>query len=118
MPVPPVPLIQLTIFLVPHTLKALATVNGEPLILKPVASTRNRSVEPAANITVLHNPAVPVIEPIIVLLQPVVTAQPDIHPTKIFVEPVVLRRPAHWPAKKLWLPLVLQKPAQKPKKLL
>jgi hypothetical protein len=72
-----------------HTLNALATVNGAPLILNPVESTRNLSHAPAASTTVLHNPAVPTIEPMIVLLQPVVTTQPELHPTKIFVDPVV-----------------------------
>jgi hypothetical protein len=76
-------------------------LNGVPLILKPVASTRNLSVLPAANITVLHKPAVPGTAPMIVLLQPVVTVQPELHPMKIFVDPVVLQKPAQAPAKKL-----------------
>jgi len=102
-----VPLRQLTIFCVPQTLNALGALNGAPLILNPVASTRNLSHAPAASITVLHKPAVPTIEPTIVLLQPVTTAQPELHPTKIFVDPVVLQIPAQRPAKKLWLPVVL-----------
>jgi hypothetical protein len=89
-PVPAVPLIQLTIFLVPHTLNALATVNGAPLILRPVESTRNLSVVPAASITVSHKPAEPVTEPMMILQPPVPTAAPAQHP-----------------AKKLWLPELL-----------
>jgi hypothetical protein len=81
-------------FLVPQTLNALATVNGEPLILKPVLSTRSLSVVPAAKITVLHKPAVPATEPMIVLLQPVVTAHPELQPIKLLRLPVVLLRPA------------------------
>jgi hypothetical protein len=55
-----------------QTLNALATVNGAPLILNPVESTRNLSHVPAARITVSHKPAVPTIEPMIVLQPPVV----------------------------------------------
>jgi len=106
-PVPPVPPIQLTMLVELQTLKALATVNGAPLILNPVASTFNRSVVPAANITVLHKPASPTTEPIMVLLQPVVTAHPELHPIKIFTDPVVLLQPAQDPAKKLLLPMLL-----------
>ena len=69
--------------------------NGDPLILNPVESTRNLSQVPAASKTVLHKPAEPTIEPIMVLQPPVTIAQPELHPTKIFVDPVVLRRPAH-----------------------
>jgi hypothetical protein len=93
-PVPAVPLIQLTIFLEPQTLNALATVNGAPLILKPEASTRNLSVEPAASITVSHKPAVPTTEPMMVLQPPVTIAQPELHPKKLLRLAVVLVRPA------------------------
>jgi len=88
--VPPVALRPLTIFLVPQTLNA----NGAPLIVRPVESTRNLSQVPAASTTVLHNPAVPTIEPTMVLQPPVTTAAPAQHP-----------------AKKLWLPEILLKPA-------
>jgi hypothetical protein len=101
-----------------HTLNALATVNGAPLILNPVESTRNLSVEPAANITVLHKPAVPTTEPMMVLQPPVTTAQPELHPKNRLLQAVVLESPAQRPAKKLWLPVVLQKPAQRPVKKL
>jgi hypothetical protein len=70
-------------------------VNAAPLIVNPAAVTRNRSVAPAANITVSLRPAVPTIEPIIVLLTPVVTAHPELHPPKKLLLPVVLLRPAH-----------------------
>ena len=85
---------QLTMFVVLQTLNALGTVNGAPLICSPVASTRNLSVVPAANITVLHKPAAPNPEPMIKLLEPVVTAQPALHPKKMLLKPVVLLRPA------------------------
>jgi hypothetical protein len=79
-------------FLVPQTLNAPAPpLNGVPLILKPVASTRSRSVVPAASTTVSHKPAEPVIEPIIVLLPPVTTAQPELHPKNKLFDAVVLQ---------------------------
>jgi hypothetical protein len=74
-----------------HTLNALGALNGAPLILNPVESTRNLSHAPAASTTVLHNPAVPTIEPIIVLLQPVTTAQPELHPKNKLFDAVVLQ---------------------------
>jgi len=86
---------------VPHTLNALVTVNGDPLIVKPVASTRSLSVLPAPSITVLHNPAVPTIEPMIVLLQPVVTAHPASQPKKLLRQLVVFEQPALKPIKVL-----------------
>ena len=88
-PVPPVPLIQLTMFLVPHTLIAPPPPpeNGEPLILKPVASTFNLSHVPAANITVSHKPAEPTTEPMIKLLEPVTTAHPAKHPMNVLLLP-------------------------------
>ena len=110
-PVPPVPLIQLVIFLVPHTLNAPATVSGEPLILNPEASTLSLSVVPAANITVLHNPAVPNIDPMIKLLEPVVTAHPALQPINVLTLPVVLFLPALVPKKILYSPVVLLIPA-------
>ena len=110
-PVPPVLLIQLTMLVELHTLNALAAVNGLPLIHKPVSSTFNLSQVPAANITVLDKLVVPVIEPIIVLLIPVVTAHPELHPTKIFLAPVVLQKPALRPKKLLSCPVVLYRPA-------
>jgi hypothetical protein len=106
--VPPVPLIQLTIFLVPQTLNApLPPLNGVPLILNPVSSTRSLSQLPAAKITVLHKPAAPTIEPIIVLFDPVVTEYPELHPKNKLFEPVVLYKPAAKPMKWLLLPVVL-----------
>jgi hypothetical protein len=89
-PVLPVPLIQLTILFVPHTLNALGALNGAPLILNPVASTLNLSVVPAANITVLHKPAVPSTVPMIKLQPPVTTAQPARRPMKLLYLPMVL----------------------------
>jgi hypothetical protein len=59
-------------------------------MLNPVASTRNLSVVPAASITVLHKPAVPTIEPMIVLQPPVTTAQPELHPKNKLFDAVVL----------------------------
>ena len=41
-------------------------VNGDPLILKPESSTFNRSHVPAASNSVLHKPAVPAMDPIMV----------------------------------------------------
>jgi len=66
-----------------------ATVSGAPLIVNPVESTRNLSVVPAANTTVLHNPAVPTIEPTMVLQPPVTTAQPELHPKNKLFDAVV-----------------------------
>jgi hypothetical protein len=66
-----------------------ATVSGAPLIVKPVESTRNLSVEPAASTTVLHKPAVPTIEPMMVLQPPVTTAQPELHPKNKLFDAVV-----------------------------
>jgi hypothetical protein len=71
------------------------------LILKPVESTLNLSHVPAANITVSHKPAEPTIEPMIKLLEPVVTAQPALQPKKLFNVPVVLSEPALQPKKLL-----------------
>jgi hypothetical protein len=69
-----VPLKQLTIFVVLHTTNTLLPpVNGDPLILNPELSTFIRSQVPAAMITVLDSAAEPMIDPIIVLLTPVVT---------------------------------------------
>jgi hypothetical protein len=95
-------------FVVLQTLNALGALNGEPLILKPVASTFNLSHVPAANITVSHKPAEPTIEPMIKLLEPVVTAHPALHPKNVLLLPVVFNRPAQRPAKKLSPPNVLQ----------
>ena len=96
-------------FLVPHTLNAPAPPeNGVPLILNPEASTFSLSVEPAANITVSHKPAVPTIEPMIRLLEPVVTTHPELHPIKMLLLAVVLLYPAYLPMKLLKLPVVLQ----------
>jgi hypothetical protein len=73
-PVPPVPLIQLTMLYLPHTENAPEPPEkGTPLILKPVLSTRRRSVEPAANTTVEHKPAVPRTDPMMVLQHPLTT---------------------------------------------
>ena len=115
-PLPPVPETQLTMLLVPQKLNTELPapvapvnpvapetpvapmpppVNSAPLMHRPVLSTRRRSQVPAAKITVLQRPAVPTILPIMVLAQPVVTAQPALQPRNMLRQPVVLQKPAH-----------------------
>ena len=93
-------------------------VNIDPLTYNPVLLTLRRSQVPAPIITVLDKLEVPNMVPIIVLLLPVVTAQPEHCPMKVLLHPVVLEYPAAHPKKLLLLPVVLEYPAQCPKKLL
>ena len=76
-PAQPPPVIQDTV-LVPFTQTVgLAVDTKVPLTYNPVLLTLSLSVEPAPNSTVLVKPAEPFKLPIMVLLAPVATAQPE-----------------------------------------
>ena len=64
-------------------------------------SVSNLAQAPAEMITVLHKPAEPTAEPMMVFWQPVTTAQPAKQPRNMLLLAVVLRRPAQNPANKL-----------------
>ena len=78
-----------------------------PKLTPPALVMRNRSVVPAATITVLDKPAVPATDPIIVLLLPVVRAVPESAPRAILLLPVVLFCSDARPTAVLLLPVVL-----------
>ena len=95
-PVPPPPLKQLTMFVVLQTAKTLdppppPPVNTVPLIHNPESSTRSLSHDPVAIINVEVIEEVAMTLPIIVLLAPVVIANPELHPIKILLLPHVLQ---------------------------
>ena len=107
-PEPPVPEMLDEILLVAQHLNTAAAVGTMlPFTYKPVAFTHNLAQAPAEIITVLHKPAEPTAEPMMVFWQPVVTAQPAKQPRNMLFEAVVLQNPAHWPANKLSEPVVL-----------
>lgn len=93
--------------LVLQTLNTLAPPTKVPFTYKPVALAHNLAHAPAEMITVLHRPAEPTADPMMVFWQPVVTAQPALQPTNMLLEAVVLQKPALTPANKLWQPKVL-----------
>jgi hypothetical protein len=85
-PVPPVPLIQLTMLVVLQTLNALAPPPPIrlPLMYKPVLLTHNLLVPPGAMTTVLVSVVVPRKVPRMMFDPPVVTQQPALQPMNMF----------------------------------
>jgi hypothetical protein len=78
----------------PATLKEqfeskLILLNANPLIYSPVELTLSRSAVPAAMITVLDNPELTTLLPMMVLLTPVVSAAPAQKPMAM-LQPVAL----------------------------
>ena len=92
-PVPPLPEMQLVMLRVPHCTNTLVPPdNSVPFTYRPVALAHSLVVAPAAITTVQHIPAVPCAaadEPMKVLSNPDVTAQPARQPRNMFLQPVV-----------------------------